>query len=121
MGSAAVTDLRRVLALKRAALQTRIDALAARDAKLLREIAAVAAQPDGLAQPGAPGAFQIAARAMDQARERTAQLTAERASLVPDRDALAREKLALDIAERKLAEQARADARLAASRAADRA
>ncbi|MGB3455004.1 MAG: hypothetical protein WBG08_01045 [Litorimonas sp.] len=123
-------SLRTILSLKRAALQSRIDALAAQEAGLLSRLSDLAKQGDGLGagQTGsreagsgeAGAAFQIAAQTLERARTLSARLDTERLSLAAQRDALAREKLALDIADARLEAEAGKAARQEASRAADR-
>lgn len=113
-------SVRQLLSLKRASLQTRIDALAAKEAALLKTMVRLSRQGDGLSV-GSDGAdFQIAARSMDQARSQSARLSKERQKLMAARTDLAKEKLALDIADRKLEAEEKKARRLEASRAEDR-
>jgi hypothetical protein len=113
-------SVRKVLALKRASIQTQIDALGAKEAGLTQERARLKAQGDGLGMGKAEAGFQIAAMAANSARSVIARLDREAKALQEQRLTLAREKLALDIADKKLAAEERKLARLDASRAADR-
>ena len=64
---------------------------------------------------------EIAARSMQTARAQAVRLEAERRKLAEARIELAKEKLSLDIADKKLAAEEQKAQRLAASRAADHA
>lgn len=109
-----------ILSLKRAALQTRIDAISAKEASLNRKIAEVGAQTNGLGTGEAGAGFQIAAMAARTGRGLSLRWEAERKALAAQRETLVRERLTLDIAERKLSEEAVRWQRLEASRAQDR-
>ncbi|MGB6228583.1 MAG: hypothetical protein WBF53_00465 [Litorimonas sp.] len=110
--------LRRLVALKRGVLQSRIDAAGQREAKLARRIAELRAQGDGLAMGEVgEGGFQLAALAGRSARDTARRLDAERAKIAQGKRELVRERIGLDLAERKLADAARAEARLEESRA----
>lgn len=113
-------SVRQILSLKRASLQTRIDALAAKEAALLKSIARLARQGDGLSLGSDGSDFQIAAKSMDQARSQSRRLSKERQELAEARTDLAKEKLALDIADRKLEAEEKKARRLEVSRAEDR-
>ncbi|MEL6686775.1 MAG: hypothetical protein AAFP97_04050 [Pseudomonadota bacterium] len=113
-------SVRQLLALKRASIQTRIDASTAKEAALVHQLSRLSRQGDGLTDIADGSAFQIAAQSINQARSQSARLTAQRQQLMQVRTELAKEKLALDIADKKLeAEEVKAQ-RLEASRAADR-
>ncbi|MEM7729392.1 MAG: hypothetical protein AAF311_08965 [Pseudomonadota bacterium] len=120
MPAADPSAVRRLLSLKRAGLQTRIDALAAQQSALHAGLARLAAQGSGLSGQVDGSDFQVAAKAGGTARARTARLESRLRDLETRKTGLAREKLALDIADRKLAEEESKAARLNASRAADR-
>ena len=113
-------SVRKILALKRASIQTRIDALVAKEARILQQRARLDAQGDGLELGEADAGFQIAAMANRSARAVTARLDKERQAVQAQRQALAREKLSFDIADKKLANEERKQARVDASRAEDR-
>jgi hypothetical protein len=113
-------SVRKILALKRASIQTQIDALVAKEAGLLQQRARLDAQGDGLELGQADAGFQIAAMANRSARAVIARLDQDGQALRAQRMALAREKLSLDIADKKLANEERKLARLDASRAEDR-
>lgn len=101
--------------MKRAALQSRIEGLNAREAVLVRKLDQIATQHDGdLSQTGG---FQRAAMARDTARTLSLQLTRERDQILSQREGLLRERLSLDIASEKLEADRRAHKRLEASRA----
>lgn len=111
-------DLRRLVALKRDALQARIDGLGQTQATLTRRIEALRGQGDGLAVGDvARGGFQLAAMAGNSARNTALQLEAERARVLAERRALVRERVSLDLADRKLDAAQKAQARLLDSRA----
>lgn len=113
-------SIRQILALKRQSIQTRIDALGAQEASLRQTLVQLAKQTDGLSGDDLEGAFQIAAMANKSVRFQTARLEKDCEALQSQRQILAREKLALDVADHKLETEERKAARLAASRAADR-
>jgi hypothetical protein len=114
-------SLRQILSLKRAAIQTRIDALSAQENGLNQRLSRLQSQGDGLSLGKAGAAFQIAAMAGQSARAEIARLKGQCQSIQGQRLELAREKLSLDIADRKLCAEEQKLARLDASRAADRA
>ncbi|GLQ21417.1 hypothetical protein ACFFUB_10690 [Algimonas porphyrae] len=107
--------LRTLVTLKRAALQTQIDALNAREAVLIRKLTQLDDQTDGALDQA--GGFQRAAMARNTARSLSGQLNREREQVVRQRDTLLRERLTLDIASEKLEADDRAQRRLEASRA----
>lgn len=113
-------SVRQLLSLKRASIQMQIDALTAKEAALVTKLERLSRQGDGLTDMAGGAAFQIAARSMEHARTQSTQLTAKRQDLAQARASLAKEKLALDIADKKLEAEEKKSARLAASRAADR-
>ncbi|WP_189496129.1 hypothetical protein [Algimonas arctica] len=112
--------MRQILALKRASIQTRIDALAAQETGLTQQRARLQEQGDGLGLGEVEAGFQIAAMAGSSARAEIARLDRESQTLKTKRLTLAREKLSLDIADKKLAVESRKLARLEVSRAEDR-
>jgi hypothetical protein len=112
--------VRKILALKRASIQTQIDALAAKENGLTQQRARLQGQGDGLGLGEAEAGFQIAAMAANSARAEMARLDRESKALKAQRLTFAREKLSLDIADKKLDVEARKDARIEASRAEDR-
>lgn len=113
-------SVRKILALKRASIQTQIDALGAKEAGLAKQRDRLQDQGDGLGLGQAEADFQIAAMAASSARTVIARLERECKALQAQRLSLAREKLTLDIADRKLDVEEQKLARLDASRAADR-
>lgn len=113
-------SVRKILALKRASIQTQIDALAAKEKGLVRQRARLQGQGDGLGLGKVEAGFQIAAMAGSSARAVIARLNRDCKALQEQRLTLAREKLSLDIADKKLDVEERKLARLEASRAADR-
>lgn len=113
-------SVRKILALKRASIQTQIDALAAKENGLAQERDRLQDQGDGLGLGQAEAGFQIAAMAASRARAVIARLERDCKALQERRLTLAREKLSLDIADKKLDAEDRKRARLEASRAADR-
>jgi len=114
-------SIRQILSLKQASIQTRIDAISARENAIAQKLDRLSGQGDGLGLGKAEAGFQIAAMAASSARNITAQLTQDRSRLREARLLLAREKLSLDLADRKLELEEQKIARLDASRAADRA
>ncbi|WP_298915679.1 hypothetical protein [uncultured Algimonas sp.] len=114
-------SVRRILSLKRASIRSRIDAVAAKEAALTQRIASLNGQSDGLGVGEAGSDFQVAAMTMSRARAIAVRLDAQRTKLRAQRTGLARELLSLDVADRTLADEEAKAARLAASRAADRA
>ena len=113
-------SVRQILSLKRASIQTRMDALGAKEAGLLAQLQRLSQLGDGLDNVEDGGAFQIAARSQETARAQSARLDSQRRELAEARIELAKEKLALDIADKKLEAEEIKMKRLAASRAADR-
>lgn len=113
-------SVRKILALKRASIQTQIDALGAKENRLLQQRARLQDQGDGLGFGPAEASFQIADMAANSARSVMTRLDRERKTLQAQRLSFAREKLTLDIADKKLEAEERKLARLDASRAADR-
>lgn len=113
-------SVRKILALKRASIQTQIDALGAKEAALVQQRARLQDQGDGLGFGQAEAGFQIAAMASSSARAAITKLDRDCKTLQAQRLSLAREKLNLDIADQKLELEERKLARLDASRAADR-
>jgi alpha-D-ribose 1-methylphosphonate 5-triphosphate synthase subunit PhnG len=113
-------SVRKILALKRASIQTQIDALVAKEAGLLQQRTRLGAQGDGLELGQADAGFQIAAMANRSARAVIARLDRDAQAFQAQRLTLAREKLSLDIADKKLANEERKRARVDAARAEDR-
>lgn len=113
--------IRQILSLKRAAIQTHIDALTSKIARADQKLVALRAQGDGLTLGDAGAGFQLAAMADRTSRALVLKLERERGDLMRQREAFAREKLSLDIADRKLADEAQRQVRLDLSRADDRA
>lgn len=109
--------VRQILAMKRAALQSRIDALSIKDLALLQDITRLRDQIDGVGASSEPDQFQVAAMTRDGARRVGAHLQKQRQPLQQEIETLAREKLALDIADKKLAEDERRLKKLDDSRA----
>lgn len=109
--------VRRILAMKRAALQSRIDALSAQEAGLTRELARLESQGDGLSEHSDDAGFQIAAMAENGARRIALRLECERAALREQVKTLARERLSLDMADTKLEREEKRAAKLVDSRA----
>ncbi|GLQ24369.1 hypothetical protein GCM10007853_22430 [Algimonas ampicilliniresistens] len=113
-------SVRKILALKRAAIQSRIDAVGMRETKLTHRIDALHAQGDGLEADSEIGRFQVAAIAGTTTRSISLHLERERDGLREQRQLLARERLSLDIADTRLETAETAEARLTASRAEDK-
>lgn len=113
-------SVRKILALKRASIQTQIDVLVAKEAGLVQQRARLDGQGDGLGLGQVDAGFQVAAMANRSARAVIARLDRDRQALQAQRLTLAREKLSLDIADKKLDVEERKLARLEASRAQDR-
>lgn len=113
-------SVRKILALKRASIQTQIDVLGAKETGFIQQRARLKNQGDGLSLGQADAGFQVAAMAASSARAVIARLDRECQALQAQRLTLAREKLSLDIADKKLDVEERKLARLDASRAADR-
>jgi hypothetical protein len=116
-------SVRQILALKTASVQMRIDAVTAQEAALIAQITRLRGQADAFNDENGSGPvsadlFAAAAQSMLQARTLAAKLDRQRAQLAEQRQALAREKLSLDVADQKLAEEERKAARLKAARAA---
>lgn len=113
-------SVRQILSLKRASIQTRIDALSAQENGLRQRLSRLQSQGDGLSLGKAEADFQIAAMAGQSARAETSRLEEQCKNIEEQRLELAREKLSLDIADQKLEIEEKKLARLDASRAADR-
>lgn len=109
--------VRQILAMKRAALQSHINSLSAKEMLLSREIDRLKMQPDGLNPGSQSDQFQVAAKTAQGAHRAIIRLQAQKVPLQQEIQALAREKLALDIADKKLAKEERQTERLQASRA----
>lgn len=113
-------SVRKILSLKLTSIQTQIDVLSAKEARLAQERARLQGQGDGLGVGQVDAGFQFAAMAADSARAATLRLDRDRQDLQAQRMTLARQKLSLDIADKKLEAEERKLARLYESRAADR-
>jgi len=113
-------SVRQILSLKRASIQTRIDALSAQENSLKQRLSRLESQGDGLSLGNADADFQVAAMAGRSARAEMSRLESQCKTIQEQRLSLAREKLSLDIADRKLEVEEQKLARLDASRAADR-
>ena len=80
-----------IVSLKRAAIQSKIDAIAARETALTHQIIALRNQSDGLGLGEAGAGFQLAAMASQTARQRIHQLELQTADLAQVRTHLARQ------------------------------
>ena len=110
--------LRRIVTLKRDVLQAKIDGLGQQQALLTQRIDQLQSQGDGLSLGNVSlGGFQLAAMAGESARGTIQKLQRGRAKIMDQRRDLVRERVALDLADRKLADAQKAEQRLQESRA----